>query len=259
MAQPAYTDREFKMDETGVWCLSNRSWLRLSDPLKVLARIRDHADRDVGRLLEWTGAEGAIYQWAAPKPLLIGTPHKLFQSLAGGGFCYDPRRRRKEMLQEFIMSRPVNHCVRIGNTRDVQLLRRASSFLRLNTDSFPVMDFRLKSVARSGKVEQYGYRLTGGDNRRHGLNRTEMAFCVYRWAFQDLLCDGFEVPAMCSVLRARGYLLARESGFMTKCQGEAGRPTMCFLVKASITNLTLDTFTLGPVKVYVPKIEAEAM
>lgn len=69
----------FEIDDEGVWFQKDASGNNLEadrificSPLEVIAIVRDHANENHGRLLQFPDVDGHLHTWAMPMELLAG-------------------------------------------------------------------------------------------------------------------------------------------------------------------------------------------
>lgn len=101
--------RGFFLDEEGVWFQPEPnkngdpvSPVYICSPLEVTAIVRDHANENHGRLLEFPDVDGLLHTWAMPMELLAGDGTRYREELLNKGLLTGVGRRPKELLTEYI-------------------------------------------------------------------------------------------------------------------------------------------------------------
>ena len=80
----------------------------LCGALRIVAKTRDPAGIEWGRLLEWVDEDGKPHRWAAPLELLQGDGGDVRRELARRGLAIAPGRTARELLAAFIQVWPVD-------------------------------------------------------------------------------------------------------------------------------------------------------
>ena len=113
-----YAGGRFKVSEQGVYFLGKDKdgvdlparWV--CAPLYVLAKTRDAASGEWGRLLKWKDDDEVVHQWAMPIALLQGDASEVRRELAALGLAISPNRITRDLLASYLQVFPVENRVR---------------------------------------------------------------------------------------------------------------------------------------------------
>lgn len=101
--------RGFRIDDEGVWFQPEDSGggdlpppIWICSPLEVIAIVRDHANENHGRLLEFKDVDGQKHVWAMPMELLASDGTRYREELLNKGLLIATGRKTKELLTQYI-------------------------------------------------------------------------------------------------------------------------------------------------------------
>ncbi len=100
----------FELDHEGLWYNEEGSKSKtpsrcyVCSALRVVAIVRDHANENHGRLLEFEDVDGYSHQWSMPMELLAGDSVRLREVLLNMGLIITPERRARDLLIRYIQS-----------------------------------------------------------------------------------------------------------------------------------------------------------
>lgn len=104
----------FELDNEGVWFQTEvtgddsvPSRIFICSPLEVTAIVRDHANENHGRILEFPDVDGHLHSWAMPMEMLAGDGTRYREELLNRGLLLSPGRKPRELLTQYIqLSKP---------------------------------------------------------------------------------------------------------------------------------------------------------
>lgn len=107
-----YGGGRFVIRDTGIYFLEEdkdgntvSTWV--CGPLHVVAKTRDAASSDWGRLLEWKDDDEQLHRWSMPSALLQGDGLDVRRELAAGGLHISPSGKSRNLLTAYVQTRPV--------------------------------------------------------------------------------------------------------------------------------------------------------
>ena len=112
-ARCSYGGGRFEVSQRGVFFIgTDKDGNELSPQwicslLSVVAKTRDGASGEWGRLLEWRDDDGARHQWAMPAELLQGDGAEVRRELARLGLSIHPGRSARDLLTSYLQVWPV--------------------------------------------------------------------------------------------------------------------------------------------------------
>jgi|GEM_PF-885080 len=101
---------KFSLRKDGVYFAVSKdgciAWEWVCSPLHVLALTRDGENREWGRLLEITDAEGRAHRWAMPARLLAATPDLVGELLSFGLVMDSSQKGRQRLIEYLAQTKP---------------------------------------------------------------------------------------------------------------------------------------------------------
>jgi hypothetical protein len=87
----------FEMRRSGLYAVNSKSEIKVSDPFKLVAEVRDENSDGWGFLMEWNDADGQRHRQIVSNATIVTDPGKVRAKLADGGLKIAGRGRGREI------------------------------------------------------------------------------------------------------------------------------------------------------------------
>lgn len=112
----------FFLNEEGLWFQPETEQddkaiapIYVCSPLAVTAIVRDHANENHGRLLEFRDVDGHLHSWAMPMEMIAGDGMRIREELLQRGLLINSGRKPRDLLNLYI-----HQCLPVNRLRCVQ-------------------------------------------------------------------------------------------------------------------------------------------